>query len=228
MWLALKGAVLVPLLLASGLATPARAFALLSGAAAAPAFAHAAFAAVVAGATPQRALLVIDDRSAEASAVAPLAASALLRRGYEVKPLAAPRGEELSQEDARELLAASDATVLVAVTVRYALEPRTRLRGPPAPAALGLTATAWSKERVRWRGSFGGFGDTKDRPLQEMAVGRLFWSFPPAPGAAIVADIAQAGPARTAAPPDYDVRIARLRGTLPGPRFRLKARKKAH
>jgi len=187
----------------------------------------------------ERVLLLLENRSGNAAAVAallPQISSALARRGYEViSDVPAPlHPEELAKGDAQKLLGQAKASTVLAVTLRFSLPQRARGRGPPAGAALGLTATAFSAERVIWRGTFGAVADPVpgQPPLANLAVARLLWSFPRAPGAALanIADLDEpeavtAARTRASTPPDYDAPIERLRAGS-GPRFPLRMRKK--
>ena len=187
----------------------------------------------------ERVLLLVENRSGNAAAIVgllPQMTSALARRGYEVTSEAqAPlHPEELGRDEARKLLVQAKAGTVLAVTIRFSLPQRPRGRGPPAGAALGLTATAFSSERVIWRGTFGAIADPipGQLPLANHAVARLLWSFPRAPGAGLASianldepEAVTAARTRASTPPDYDAPIERLRSRS-GPRFPLRMRKK--
>jgi hypothetical protein len=196
--------------------------------------------AASAASAADRVVLLIEDRSGSAVAskdLTPLFRAALARRGYEVKadlePLRGRHIEELKPEESQLLLAEAQAKLVVAVTIRFALPPQARARGPEAGAALGLTATAFSAERVAWRGSFGSVANPggKEKPLPKQAASRLFWSFPLAPGATLASaiepeEIENGSAERVQLPADYDAPIERLRSSRKGPRFPLRLRKK--
>lgn len=187
-----------------------------------------------------RVVLLVDNRSANAAApaeVAPALKAALARKGYEVvEGTPAARAESMSPADAAKLLEKNQAKRVVVVTVHFLLDKAPRSVGPKASPAIGLTAKAFTADRVAWRNSLGVIADDdeetarKKKPLAAQASARLFWSFPRGPGAAI-ASVEQewaevtgfvSGP-EAAGLKDYDVVIERLRATRSGPRFRLKS-----
>jgi len=194
----------------------------------------------------ERLILLVENRSANAAAgvdLKPILAAALSRKGYEV--VAGPEvdaadiahPEALAPDAAAMLLDRFKAKRVLAVTVRLFLESRARARGPKASAAVGLTAKAFSADRVTWRNSRGVVeaDEPRTRPMAATAVARLLWSFPRAPGATLASasqewDEMMGIPARTranpAAVPDYDVLIKRMRGARAGPRFPLRTSRK--
>jgi hypothetical protein len=143
----------------------------------------------------------------------PALTSALTRRGYQVVGVA-------EQPD-----------IVLRVTAGFALPERARPKGPPAAPAIGLEADAHLAGGAVWRNSFAFVGaPPKQKSLATLAVAKLLWSFPAAPGAALTAeDDAALPPAAVAASPvvpDYDAPIDRLRSARKGPRFPLRMRRR--
>lgn len=193
-------------------------------------------------AAADRLVLFVDNRSANPAAGAelkPLLTAALTRKGYEV--VAGPEvdaagvvdPEALSTDAAARLSGQFKAQGVLAVTVRFFLDPHDRTRGPKASAAMGLTAKSFSLVRPTWRNSRSVVEDDspRKRPMAAMAVARLLWTFPRAQGATLASaaedwDEMTGAPPKTrtgpAAVPDYDVLIERMRAARTGPRFPLR------
>lgn len=197
-------------------------------------------------ATAERLVLLVENRSANAAAGAelkPILVAALSRKGYEV--VAGPEvdaagiadPEALAPDTAAKLFERFKAQGVLAVTVRFFLDPHDRTRGPRASGAMGLTAKSFSVVRPTWRNSRSVVEDEspRKRPMAAMVVARLLWTFPRAQGATLANaseewdEMTGAPPqARTgpAAVPNYDVLIERMRAARTGPRFPLRMGKK--
>jgi hypothetical protein len=189
-----------------------------------------------------RVVLLVANRSANPAApaeLAPALTAALARKGYEV--VAGPQAahaESMSPADAAKLLEQNQAKRVVVVTVHFLLDKAPRAVGPKASPAIGLTAKAFTADRVSWRNSLGLIADDDEqaakrkRPLAAQASARLLWSFPRGAGPAVasaeqewdevtgVVELKNVSGIK-----DYDVLIERLRSSRSGPRFRLKTRK---
>lgn len=202
-----------------------------------------------AAAATDRLVLLIENRSANPAAAAelqPALTAVLARKGYEVvagpavDAFAGARAASIAAESAAGLIEHFQARGLIAVTIRFALGPGARSRGPTASPAVGLIAKAYFPGRSAWRSSLGLIADgpapegKQPPPLAAIACARLLWSFPRGNGPTLVSvadewdaltGSSPAERARTEAVPSYDVLIERQRASRTGPRFPLKLRK---
>jgi hypothetical protein len=198
-----------------------------------------------------RLVLLVEDQSAEAAAareIVPALTALISRKGYEVvagseadKAAAeASTGhlESLSPPAAASLLGRFHAERVLIVTIRFLLTSHARERGPSASPAVGLTAKAFSRERVIWRNALGFIDDEperpgrKPRPLAFRACARLLWSFPRGSGATVASvaeefeDVTGVLAQHVEKVPDYAVQFDRLRAARTGPQFRLRMSQK--
>ena len=197
--------------------------------------------------TPDRLVVLIENQTASAPAKEALAggiARALKRKGYEViagaevdAALAEARVahvEELPPQVALALQQRFQAARVLAVTIRFFLEPAQRRKGPDASAAAGFTARAFAGGKPIWQSSLAVIDDLPPveggprKPLVIAATARLLWSFPNGMGpiASDEQEFENGAVAAVAAPVsalyDYDVRLERLRAARTGPRFRMR------
>ena len=192
----------------------------------------------------ERVVLLIENRSENPRAVAeltPYFAATLARKGYELVPppeveaAGVKHPEQLTPGAAAALSERFKAQSVLAVTVRFFLDPKARDKGPGATKAVGLTGKAFSAERLTWRNARGIVDEAvpANRPVAAVAVSRLLWSLPKAAGASVASldeweqmTGAISSSLREPTVPDYDVLISRLRASRTGPRFPLGMRKR--
>ncbi|HUJ25223.1 MAG TPA: hypothetical protein VLW85_04340 [Myxococcales bacterium] len=192
----------------------------------------------------ERILLLVENRSENPAAIkeiAPFLSASLARKGYEVvsgpevEAAGVQHPEGLTPQAAATLGQKFKAQTLLAVTVRFFLDPQVRNRGPEAGKAVGLTGKAFGAERVTWRNARGIVDEAvpKNRPVAAVAVSRLLWSLPKAPGAPVASNdewdemTGAQRLARGPEVPDYDVLIERMRAARTGPKFPLHIQKAA-
>ena len=203
-------------------------------------------------AAADRLVLVVENRSANKAAAAelqPAIAAALGRKGYEivagpevdgaVAAAGALHAESMPLGATAALLDKFHAAKVLVVTIHFLLDPQRRSVGPRANPAVGLSARAFTKDRIAWRNSLGVIDEAgadgappqpPQKPLATQASARLLRSFPRGAGATVASldeewEAMTGSVAReTAVGTDYDVLIERLRATRAGPRFRLKVK----